>query len=939
MFHATSAALLRAAAYPDDLVLPAWPDLTADRPGPWLEWLEEAWTLPGFAAAVTLAAPDLAAQITRALDGQPVRTRRLRRLVESTIRYLLRWTTRATPFGCFAGVAPVEFGSRAAVHWSGRHRAVARPDDRFTAEQAARAERDLPFMRTVAVMTNPLGYARGGRWVLPCARAEHDRMWDVEIELTDPVQAAVEQAASAIAFADLAATVAAKLPGGTAEAEGLLTALVKARVLLSAVRPPMTVTDPSAYLARHLTGRIDLPAPGDQVAVDLRVGCSVTLPPAVVAAAEDAAGTLAAVAPRLPGWAAYHRSFIERWGPGAAVPLREVVNVLGFPAGYRGSPHRDPAGFTARDALLADLAQRSALDGCADVVLDDDLVAALHGDDDRPPIPHTELRFTLAAPTPRHLDRGAFTLTVVSGARHAGVTAARFLHLLTPSELDHFRSVYTDLPAATPSADIVQLSGPPLHARLATLARAPELLPVLPVGDFHPHPPWTLADLAVAGDGERLWLVSATTGRPVEPLLLNSVLLPTAQQPLVRFLTEIWTAWTAPCARFDWGHASSLPFLPRIQRGRAVLHPARWTIPATALPSRGAPWPQWRAAWQRHRERHRVPREVLISQNRSFDDVRLRLDLDEPAHLAVLRSHLHRHGGAALTEADRPSGWIGGRPAELLLTLTSTPPRPRRPARPARPASTLQHRPGRSRWLDARLFGRSQTILTDVLAHLPDLPVGWWFLRYPDPIPHLRLRVPLREGEFADAAHDLALWAERLHEDGLVTDYALATYRPETRHGSGPTLTAAEAVFAADSRVVLERLEGDAQAATAAGVITIAHGFTSGDGLRWLLDHVPHRSGPRLDTAQLARVRASSADDAALAGALATYRALADRDGLDTDQVLADLLHLHHARMIGVDTPSEQHCLRLARTIAQTDLRTGRPDRYTCGRDPMSGPS
>jgi hypothetical protein len=35
--------------------------------------------------------------------------------------------------------------------------------------------------------------------------------------------------------------------------------------------------------------------------------------------------------------------------------------------------------------------------------------------------------------------------------------------------------------------------------------------------------------------------------------------------------------------------------------------------------------------------------------------------------------------------------------------------------------------------------------------------------------------------------------------------------------------------------------------------------------------------------------------------------------------VLSDLLHLHHARMIGVDTASEQHCLRLVRTIARTE--------------------
>ncbi|MEU8309819.1 lantibiotic dehydratase [Actinomadura sp. NPDC048955] len=972
--------MIRAAAYPEGLVLPPWPDLTTDRPGEWVQWLRQAWTLPEFAATLTPAAPDLAAQITRALDGEPFQTRRLRRLVEATIRYLLRWTTRATPFGHFAGVAPVELGAHAAVNWSGRHEAAERPDDRFVAEHTAQAEQDLAVLRTVSVMTNTLGYARGGRWVLPCARTEHDRICDVEITLTDPVRVAVETAATPIAFGDLAAKVAGTFTGRAAhrdagrgaeveqEAEQLLVALVKAGALLSALRPPMTVTDPAAHLARHLKHHPDqhvgapgqrrgLPDPADHIAVDLRVGCSVTLPPAVVAAAEDAAATLTAVAPHLPGWAAYHRAFIERWGPGAAVPIREVVNVLGFPAGYRGSPHRDPAGFTTRDALLAELAQRSTLDGCAEIVLDDALIAALRGDDDRPPIPHTELRFTLAAHTPRDLDRGAFTLTVTSGSRHAGVAAARFLHLLTPGELDRFRDVYESLPTAMPGADTVQLSAPPLQTRLATLARGPELLPVLPVGDFHPDPQWRIADLTVAGDGERLWLVSASTGRPVEPLLLNCVLLPTAQQPLARFLAEIWTAWTAPCSRFSWGHAAGLPFLPRVRRGRTVLHPARWIISADTLPGRAGSWPQWRDAWQRHQERHRVPREVLISQGRGFDDVRLRLDLDEPTHLAVLRSHLDRFGAATVTEADGPSGWIGGRPAELLLTLTAPPQHPQRPALPARPVCTVQHRPGRSRWLDARLFGRSPGILTDILTRLPELPAGWWFLRYPDPHHHLRLRIPLRDpAEFADAAHDLAGWAERLHDDGLVTDCTLATYQPETRHGIGPTLTAAEEVFAADSRAALGRPAGDREAATAAGMIAIADGFTRGDGLRWLIVHVPHRSGPRLDPAQLARARAQAdtrnpgsssgatpAWTGDLAEALATYRALADQDGLDTDQVLADLLHLHHARMIGVDTASERHCLRLARTIAHTHLharpgsRRRSQDRAALAKSPSSG--
>ncbi|TDB88605.1 lantibiotic dehydratase, partial [Micromonospora fluostatini] len=682
MFPTPGAALVRVAAYPDGLVLPAWPDLTVDRPEQWRDWLSTVWALPGFAAAVAGATPQLAAQITRAVTGVSVPLDRLRRLVESAVRYLLRWTTRATPFGTFAGVAPVEFGDRAAVRWGEAHRAVVRPDGQLVAEHTARVERNLTVLRGVAVVTNAVGYQRGDVWVLPCARADDDRRWDTEVRLTRPVRAAIHAASTPVMFSEVAARVAGRVSASMEVAERMLASLVDAGVLLSAVRPAMTVTDPAAHLARHSP----LPDSGSRVAVDLRVDVSVTLPPAVLQEASRAASTLVAVAPPPAGWAEYHRAFIDRWGPGAAVPLREVLHVLGFPAGYRGSARRVPGVFTRRDRLLAQLAQRAALDGCAEVVLDDELIGLLRAGDDRPPIPHTELRFTLAAATPQDLDRGDFTLTVASGARHAGVSAGRFGHLLTPDELSAFQRVYQNLPTALPDADPVQVSGPPLDARLASVARTPEVLPVLPVGDFHPDPPCEVADLAVAGDGQRLWLVSRSTGRTVEPLLLNSVLLPALQQPLMRFLTEIWAAWSAPCSRFDWGHAHDLPFLPRLRRGRSVLHPARWTVPRSALP-RAAPWRQWYHAWQRYRERQRIPDDVLIGDN----DTHLRLDQNDTTHLAVLRRHLDRHDRTVVTEAPGPAGWIGGRPTELLLTLThrgST----TRPPRPARTATARQHR-------------------------------------------------------------------------------------------------------------------------------------------------------------------------------------------------------------------------------------------------------
>ncbi len=98
-------------------------------------------------------------------------------------------------------------------------------------------------------------------------------------------------------------------------------------------------------------------------------------------------------------------------------------------------------------------------------------------------------------------------------------------------------------------------------------------------------------------------------------------------------------------------------------------------------------------------------------------------------------------------------------------------------------------------------------------------------------------------------------------------------------------------------------------------MITIADSFT-GHGLSWLAG-TTHLTGPRLNPAQLTLARIPFRDEQ-LTAALTAYRTLASRDGLDPDQVLADLLHLHHARMISVDPASERHCLRLARAIART---------------------
>jgi len=168
MYQPLDAVLVRAPAWKSGrLALPA-PDLTG--PGAtvaaWRAWLDRAWQVREFADAVEAASPDLARQVARIRSEGGMPEAAVRRTVTSVLRYLLRGTSRATPFGLLAGVAPARLGPHAAFRAGSRHRAVAKAGSSWLTEMIESLEADDGLRPRLTVVASDLIIERDGHLLL-----------------------------------------------------------------------------------------------------------------------------------------------------------------------------------------------------------------------------------------------------------------------------------------------------------------------------------------------------------------------------------------------------------------------------------------------------------------------------------------------------------------------------------------------------------------------------------------------------------------------------------------------------------------------------------------------------------------------------------------------------------------------------------------------------
>lgn len=496
----------------------------------------------------------------------------------------------------------------------------------------------------------------------------------------------------------------------------------------------------------------------------------------------------------------------------------------GLALGRRGGTQREWAGLKRREAWLLRRLTEMRLKGEKVLTLSDEDVKALK-EGNAGPFPFSfSFVVELSATTPEALETGEYQ-AYLRGA--GGPTAARLLGRFCHGDAELSKQVIRHLQveeSCKPESIFAEIAHLP-HGRMGNVLARPVFrnfeIPFLGAAGMDPEHRIDVKDLFVGIVGQRVVLWSKKLNKEIVPRLSSAANYSHRATDCFRFLATMQDQGARNWAGWTWGNLGNEPWLPRVVHGKYILDRAAWQVQAAslkAMKAAGTAIERFKAIQQVRKELE-LPRHTLLADG----DNQLPIDLDNPLSVEAMWSLVKKRGGFKLVE-DFPggdnlvaTGPEGAFTHELVMPFLAEPEKPE-PAleTPDLYENLVRHVPG-SEWLFAKLFTGQATadqILVGTVAPLvlEILAAGeadrWFFIRYSDPEPHIRLRL---HGEpsvlWGRVLPRLQQAMDPILKDGWIWKFQLDTFEPETgRYGGPENIICAERAFQSDSEAILRIL-------------------------------------------------------------------------------------------------------------------------------------
>lgn len=530
--------------------------------------------------------------------------------------------------------------------------------------------------------------------------------------------------------------------------------------------------------------------------------------------------------------ASYHQRFLEKYGTFRKVPLLELLHEkggVGIPEIYLGkhTERRVNGGETKwQNWLTQQLIQALQKDSDEIILHDKELDRILKKLDKNKCLPSLDVYCEIFAESCIEVDRGKFDVLLSGVSWHGGATFGRFVDLLGDQQKSQLQAFYLQEEEVERDLLFVDSSYHSTASRHSNVAIHPKLrrnsIDLGGVGDI------SLENICVRANSERLYLTFNNNEKEI--YVSKSDLLLTDFAPIpMRFMLDVSLSRFHTPQPFSWDHLNSAPYLPRLRYKKIILSPARWVIDNFLLNTDEKEdvetiekkLKDWILKWK-------MPRYCLMVDN----DQRSLIDFHQQIHLHEISTLIKSGKRVTFFEkiGQKSGHWVksqeGSHCSEFVFPFVKN---PKYSSSVKNQSDSFQNQNKYystqerlkhlgSEWLYVKCYLGSSLenrFLMDNVSCFTDKLVKdeiidkWFFVRYSDTGPHVRLRFHGEKEKIVSHAIPLLhQWINSLVQTRSISEVSFSTYEREIeRYGGEELMESAESLFYEDSASTLVLLK------------------------------------------------------------------------------------------------------------------------------------
>ncbi|MBA3720887.1 MAG: lantibiotic dehydratase [Parachlamydiaceae bacterium] len=551
----------------------------------------------------------------------------------------------------------------------------------------------------------------------------------------------------------------------------------------------------------------------------------------------------------------YHEKFVEKFGVSRLIPLLELLSEesgLGTPETYLGKMSDKPiAEQNSKFKKWLKLQWIQCLrEEKSEIEITEELLDKLLEKSNMTKAPLSiDLFCEIIAESPSKLAEDDYRLLLTSQSWQAGATFGRFLDLFGDKGKDLLTHLHHQEEAIEDNCTFAQssfLSYLPRNANVAIHANLRKnVIDISGVGNIN------LEDIYVGATLDRFYL-TLKDGTKELVITTGNMLTPLVSPIPIRFIRDVSLSRYQLMYQFPWFDLDDSAFLPRVRYKKTIISPARWKLDLFQLgldikdnlDKVEELFNAWAKKWK-------LPRYCYLGEG----DQKILIDRNHSACLSEVIQGIKKGTQVTLTEklGDERGQWVQSNSGIHLSEFVVPFVKNSKYATPSLNLDFPKHGPiptnfrwklPASEWLYAKCYLSTENenrFIVDQCYRFADfflkqnVITEWFFVRYSDPKPHIRLRFrgnrELILTQLLPALHD---WAHNLLQEQSIQEITLASYEREVeRYGGEFLIESAESIFHADSltshalinSLISKKLTLNEEVIAALSIIDLLKGF------------------------------------------------------------------------------------------------------------------